>query len=370
MKVAIIGTAYPFRGGLASFNQRLAEELMKIGHEVTIYTFTLQYPDFLFPGKTQYSKEPPPTHLNIKPLINSINPFNWIIAGLKIKREKPDIIISKFWLPFMGPSLGTVIRFAKSKTSRTISIIDNIIPHEKRPGDYVFAKYYVEANDEFVTMSSSVKEDLKKFTNRKPVKVIPHPIYDNYGEPLDKKEARKYLNLDPDGKYILFFGFIRDYKGLDLLLQAMVNKEIKNENIKCIIAGEFYGNKDKYERLIKELGISGQLIMHTEFIPNSKVRYYFSASDLVVQPYKSATQSGVSQLAYHFEKPVVVTNVGGLPEIVEEGKTGYVVDVDPNEIAKAILDFYRNKRDREFIEHIKQKKKEFSWENFVKRMLN
>ena len=189
MKIIIIGTAYPFRGGIASFNERLAEELMNMGHEVIIYTFTLQYPNFLFPGKTQYSQEPAPEKLIIKPLINSINPFNWIKAGLKIKKEQPDVIISKFWLPFMGPSLGTVIRLAKNKNTRVISILDNIIPHEKRPGDYILAKYYVNANDEFVAMSASVKEDMKKFTTTKPVKYIAHPIYDNYGEIVDKKNG-------------------------------------------------------------------------------------------------------------------------------------------------------------------------------------
>tara|TARA_Y100000589_G_scaffold218920_1_gene206627 strand:+ start:16368 stop:17480 length:1113 start_codon:yes stop_codon:yes gene_type:complete len=370
MKIIIIGTAYPFRGGIASFNERLAEELMNMGHEVIIYTFTLQYPNFLFPGKTQYSQEPAPEKLIIKPLINSINPFNWIKAGLKIKKEQPDVIISKFWLPFMGPSLGTVIRLAKNKNTRVISILDNIIPHEKRPGDYILAKYYVNANDEFVAMSASVKEDMKKFTTTKPVKYIAHPIYDNYGEIVDKKTARSHLNLNPDGKYVLFFGIIRNYKGLDLLLKAMANKEIQEQNIQCIVAGEYYGEKEKYEQLIKDLGIEDRLIMRTEFIPNSEVKYYFSAADLIVQPYKSATQSGISQLAYHFEKPMVVTNVGGLPEIVENGKSGYVVDVNPDEIAKAILDYFKSGKENKFIDRVREKKKEFSWHNFVKKMLD
>lgn len=370
MKIVIIGTAYPYRGGIASFNERMAEELIAMGHDVVIYTFTLQYPSFLFPGKTQYSSDPKPGNLKIIPLINSVNPFNWIKAGLKIKKENADIIISKFWIPFMGPALGTVIRIAKNKNTRAISVIDNIIPHEKRPGDKLLSQYYVGANDEFIVMSSSVEKDMKHFTNTKPVKLIPHPIYDNYGEILDKSVARKHLDIDPDKKYVMFFGFIRDYKGLDLLLEAMNNEEIKKLGIKCIVAGEYYGNKEKYEKMIRELNIEDRLVLKTDFIPNEEVKYYFSAADLIVQPYKSATQSGISQLAYHFEKPMVVTNVGGLPEIVDNGKSGYVVNPGPEDIANAIVDFFKTGNDNIFSEKVKEKKKEFSWYNFVNKMIS
>ncbi len=369
LKIVIIGTAYPYRGGIASFNERMARELVSMGHDVVIYTFTLQYPSFLFPGKTQYSNDPKPENLKIIPLINSVNPLNWIKAGIKIRKENPDIIISKFWIPFMGPSLGTIIRLAKKKHTKTISVLDNIIPHEKRVGDFILAKYYVNTIDKLIAMSSSVKEDMKKFTKSKPVILIPHPVYDNYGDILDKKTARKYLKIEENGKYVMFFGFIRDYKGLDLLLKAMDNRKIKRLKIKCIIAGEYYGNKEKYEKLIEKLNIGDRLILKTDFIPNEEVKYYFSAADLIVQPYKTATQSGISQLAYHFEKPMVVTNVGGLPEIVDNGKSGYVVDPDPNSISDAIIDFFETGNENIFIEKVKQKKKEFSWYNFVKNML-
>lgn len=369
MKIVIIGTAYPFRGGIASFNERMAIELINQGHDVIIYTFTLQYPSVLFPGKTQYSDDPKPENLKIIPLINSINPFNWIKSGLKIRREKADIIITKFWIPFMGPALGTILRIAKNKNTKNISVIDNIIPHEERIGDKLLAQYYVNAIDKFIVMSSSVKEDMKLFTTKKPVLLIPHPIYDNYGEILDKKAAAEYLRIDPNGKYVMFFGFIRDYKGLDLLLEAMADNRIQQAGIKCIVAGEYYGNKDKYDSLIKKLGIESSLILKTEFISNNEVKYYFSAADLIVQPYKSATQSGISQLAYHFEKPMVVTNVGGLPEIVENGKSGYVVEPDPAQIAEAILDYFKKGDENIFLERVKQKKKDFSWSNFVKKML-
>jgi len=369
LKIIIVGTAYPFRGGLASFNERMAEELIHQGHEVKIYTFTLQYPNFLFPGKTQYSDDPKPEKLTIIPALNSVNPFNWIRLGLKIRKEKADVIISKFWLPFMGPSLGTVIRLAKRKNTTTISVLDNIIPHEKRIGDFVLAKYFVGAIDKFVAMSASVKEDMMKFTKTKQVKLVAHPIYDNYGEILDKNEARKYLKLDKSEKLVMFFGFIRDYKGLDLLLQAMADNRIKDKNIKCIVAGEYYGNKEKYDKLIEELNIKDRLILKTDFIANEDVKYYFSAADLIVQPYKTATQSGISQIAYHFEKPMIVTNVGGLPEIVENGKTGYVVERDADEIANAILNYFEGNRIDNFVEAVREKKKEFSWKNFVMEVL-
>ncbi len=369
MKIIIIGTAFPFRGGIASFNERLAEEFIAMGHEVVIFTFTLQYPNFLFPGKTQYSDDPKPTHLKIVPILNSVNPFNWIISGLKIRKEKADIIISKFWIPFMGPSLGTVIRLAKTKNTKAISIIDNIIPHEKRIGDKILSGYFVGAIDRFIVMSLSVKEDMKSFTSTKPIIYKPHPIYDNYGDILTSDQAREYLKLDKSGKYVMFFGFIRDYKGLDLLLEAMADKKVGDAGIKCIVAGEYYGNKEKYDKIIQELGIKDRLVLRTDFISNEEVRYYFCAADLVVQPYITATQSGISQIAYHFEKPMIVTDVGGLPEIVEHGKAGYVVKPKSEEISKSILDFFEGNKISNFEEAVKRKKKEFSWRNFVQKIL-
>ncbi len=370
MKIVIIGPAYPFRGGIASLNERLAKELQKQGHEVIIYTFTLQYPNFLFPGKTQYSEDKPPENLKIIRLINSVNPFNWIKSGLKIRKEKADLVISRFWLPFMGPSLGTILRIASfRRKTRISSITDNIIPHEKRIGDFIFSKYYVGANDEFLVMSQAVKEDLRKFTKTKKIQFCHHPVYDNYGEILPKEEARRYLKLNPVGRYVLFFGIIRAYKGLDLLLKAMKNETIKELGIQCIIAGEYYEDKQKYEDLIDSLCIREQLVIKTHFIPNDEVKYYFSAADLVVQPYKTATQSGISQLAYYFEKPMVVTKVGGLPEIVDHQKNGYVVHPRENEVAKAIIEFYEKGKEQEFVENVKKRKKDFSWESFVSKIL-
>lgn len=365
-KVVIIGPAHPLRGGLASYNERLAQAFQEAGSEVVIHTFSLQYPNFLFPGKTQYSSDPKPTDLDIKITINSINPFNWLSVGRTVRNLKPDLVICKFWLPFMGPCFGTILRMIRSNGhSKIVSIIDNIIPHEKRIGDRLFSKYFVGSVDAFVVMSRAVGEDMKQFTTTKPVSYIPHPIYDNYGARVKKSIARQHLNLNKDGKYLLFFGFIRAYKGLDLLLEAMADKRIQQAGIKAVVAGEYYDDEAKYQAIIRKHNLEDSVIIKNDFIANDEVRYYFGAADVVVQPYKTATQSGISQLAYHFEKPMIVTKVGGLPEIVGHNQSGYVVDVDVAAISDAIVDYYTKNREAEFVEKVIENKKRFSWKNMI-----
>jgi len=370
-KIIIIGPAHPLRGGIAVFNERLAEVLQEDGHEVMIYSFSLQYPNFLFPGKTQYSEDAPPTQLNIQVKVNSINPFNWIKIGREIQRMKPDIVIGRFWLPFMGPCFGTILRIIKrNKKTRIIGFVDNIIPHEKRPGDYIFAKYFVGACDAFLVMSKTVEAQLRTFTKQKPIALAEHPLSDNFGKAVSYETALAHLNLSNDFRYILFFGFIRDYKGLDLLLEAMADKRVRKLKIKLIVAGEYYSNEEKYKSQITSLSIDNQLVMATKFISNEEVKYYFCAADLITQPYKTATQSGVSSLGYFFEKPMLVTKVGGLPEIVKHDKAGYVVEVNSTSIADSIVDFYKNKRSEEFVAQVKIDKKMFSWEAMTEALLS
>ena len=365
-KVVIIGSAYPLRGGLSNFNERLAEEFLSDGWETSIYTFSLQYPSFLFPGKSQYSTETYNGNVNIRVAINSVNPFNWIKVGLKLKKLEPDLVIIKFWIPFMAPCFGTISRIVRSnKRTKVVTIIDNIIPHEKRPGDKILAKYFVNGIDGFVTMSRKVLSDLDIFDRKKPRTFSPHPIYDNFGVIIEKQEAIRQLDLDESYKYILFFGFIRDYKGLDILLNSMSEPEIRNQNIRLIVAGEFYTDSATYFDLIKEKGIEDLVIMSNDFIPDSEVNKYFSACDLVVQPYKSATQSGVTQIAYHFNKPMIITNVGGLGEFVPDGEVGFVVEPDSRKVAKAILSFYKENYERAFIENIITLKEKYSWKYFL-----
>lgn len=363
--IVILSPAHPLRGGIASSSERLAQELQTQGHKVKIVSFSLQYPSFLFPGKTQFTDDPAPADLDIETRLNSVSPINWINTGNYLKKLGADLIIVRYWLPFMGPSLGTCLRIAKSnKKTKVMALADNIIPHEKRPGDVLFTKYFSGSVDGFITMSRSVAEETKQFAKGKPIVYTPHPIYDNYGDICSREEAIQQLKLDTTFNYILFFGFIRDYKGLDLLLEAFA--QVDNENLKLIVAGEFYGNKEKYFDLVDSLHIKDKVIFHSDFIPNEKVKYYFGAADLVAQPYRTATQSGISQLAYHFEKPMLVTHVGGLPEIVEHGKVGYVVPVDVAAIQTAISDFYSSPSKKEIFEQgVKENKKLFGWDKMV-----
>jgi len=312
MKIIIIGTAYPYRGGLAAYNERLARQFVNEGHIVTIITFKLQYPGFLFPGKSQFLDGPAPEGLNIERIVNSINPFNWISVGYKIKKEKPDLLIFKYWIPLMAPCFGTIARIAKSNNhTKVISIFDNVIPHEKRPGDKAMTGYFAGCIDGAITMSQSVMEDLQIFCKDLPVKQSPHPLFDNFGPPAPRNEAILKLGLDPDFRYILFFGFIRAYKGLDLLIEAFSDTRLRNRKLKLLIAGEFYEDSTPYIDSIRKFNLENEIILFDRFINDDEVNLFFSVADLIVQPYRNATQSGVTQSSYHFEKPMLVTNVRG-----------------------------------------------------------
>jgi glycosyltransferase involved in cell wall biosynthesis len=369
-KVIILGSAHPLRGGgITTFNHRLAKEFIQAGYDCSIYSFSLQYPSFLFPGKTQYTHEPAPEGIKIFSVINSINPFNWIKVGNRLKKEKPDILIVRYWLPLMGPAFGTILRrVKKNEHTKIICLADNIIPHEHRIGDKIFTKYFLNPCDAFITMSEKVMADLLSFQKTKPAKLTHHPLYDNFGEIISKQQAREKLKIKNEERIILFFGFIRKYKGLDLLLQAMADERIKQSGIKLLIAGEFYDDEKQYKELIEKEGIKDLLILKTDFIPDSEVKYYLCAADVVIQPYKSATQSGVTPLAYHFEKPMIVTNVGGLPSLVPDGKTGLVVNPNSNAIAEGILKFYQL-GENYFIQHLRSEKKKYSWLNMVNTII-
>ena len=363
MRVVIIGPAYPLRGGLATYNERLARAFQEEGDEVRIVTFSLQYPDFLFPGQTQFSAELGPVNLEIEVSLNSVNPFSWFKVGRKLRAERPDLVIFRFWLPFMGPALGTVARLVRGNGhTRVVAITDNVIPHEKRPGDGPLTRYFLSACDGFITMSRSVLSDLQRLGfGRKPALYRPHPLYDNFGPIKSKREALAALRLPDAIGYLLFFGFIRAYKGLDIMLEAFADKRLVAMPIKLIIAGEFYEDAAPYEALIQRYNLEERIIRATDFIPNEKVVDYFCAADLIVQPYKNATQSGVSQIAYHFERPMLVTDVGGLAELIPDGVVGYVVPPTPVAIADAMVDFYAAEREEVFAAGVREQKKQFSW---------
>lgn len=365
-RIVIVGTAYPYRGGLAVYNERLAREFQREGYEVIVYTFTLQYPNFLFPGKTQYSTSAAPEDLHIVRKVNSVNPFNWLRVGREICKLAPELVVIKFWLPFMAPCLGTIARMARrNKVTRVVSILDNVIPHEHRIGDRLFARYFIGSVDGFVAMSQSVLADAEVFDKQKPKVFSPHPLYDNFGQHVSREEALRYLKLDASKRYILFFGLIRDYKGLDWLLKAFADKRLDGTDIRLIVAGEFYNNAEQYEEIERELGLQERIIWHREFVPDEEVRYFFSAADLIAQPYKSATQSGVTQIAYHFERPMLVTDVGGLAEIVPHGKVGYVVKPEVEAIADALAEWAASDKETSFSQGLKEEKRKYSWEKMT-----
>ncbi len=369
----ILGSAHPLRGGgLATFNERLARAFLDQGHQVVIYTFSLQYPGMLFPGKTQYSDEPPPEGLDIRVKVNSINPLNWWKIGRELRSMKPDLLVVRYWIPFMAPCLGTIAALTRqNRHTKVIAIADNIIPHEKRAGDRLLTRYFVRRADGFITMSAAVQDDLLDFgVDRNKVRFCEHPLYDNFGEGVPKEQARQQLQLEANQPLVLFFGFIREYKGLDILLRAMATPAMRNSGAKLLVAGEFYSSPEKYHNLAKELQIEDQVIWHTHFIPNEQVRWYFCSADIVAQPYKSATQSGVTQIAYHFEVPMLVTNVGGLPEMVPHGKAGYVVEPGPGAIGQALEDFFGGGREQQLIEGIRREKQRFSWQGLVSSIMD
>lgn len=366
-KVLIIGPAYPLRGGLATFDELFCRALNQQGHQAEIISYSLQYPNFLFPGSTQFDTSgKAPQGILIHTLINSVNPWSWFKTARFIKQQRPDFVVFRFWIPFMGPALGTIARLIRKKGIRVLAITDNVIPHEKRPGDKIFARYFIRSCDGYITMSQAVMEDLKQFTTSTHKRFLLHPLYTSFGEKLSQAEARKKLNIPEQDKIILFFGLIRKYKGLDLLLEAMADERLKELNVKLLIAGEFYEDRADYDELIQKHQLQDRIILHAGFVANDEVKYYFSATDLVTLTYRSATQSGVTQVAFHFEKPVLVTNVGGLAEIIPDGECGYVVDTNPADIATAIVDFYQNHREEKLTQGMIREKQKYDWRIFVK----
>ncbi|MCL2026976.1 MAG: glycosyltransferase [Bacteroidales bacterium] len=365
-KIYILGPAFPYRGGLSAFSERLAKQFQDEGHEVTILTFSLQYPKILFPGKTQFSSGEAPKNLKIERCVNSINPFNWLKIGRKIHNEKPDLLIIKYWMPFMAPCFGTIARLTKrNKHTKIVSIVDNMIPHEKHIYDMPLSKYFVKPVDAFVAMSQSVKNDIQKFS-QKTCMLSPHPMFDNFGEAISREKALENMNLSKEFRYLLYFGFIRHYKGLDLLLKAFSDERLKKYPVKLIISGEFYEDSKPYFDLIEKHNLHDRIILKTDFIPDNEVANYFSSADLITLPYRDATQSGVTQIAYHFTKPMLVTDVGGLAELVPDGKSGYVVMPDSQAIADALVDFFETKNPDYFTETLQEQRQRFEWSTMTK----
>ncbi len=367
MRIVIVGPGYPIRGGLSVINEAMCRAFNNEGHTASIVTYKMQYPSFLFPGKTQLADGPPPEGLDIHVLMNSVNPVNWVGVAGKINKMKPDLVIFRQWIPFMGPSFGTISRFLDKKI-KVFTVVDNLYPHEKRPLDKFLTNYFLKTCDGFLTFSRTVKEQLEEVYTKEIV-FTPHPMDDNLGKPVSREEACQYLNLKPENKYLLFFGLVRKYKGLDLLLQSIAHPEIRELGIQLLVVGEFYDNPDDYFEIIRENGLEDIVQVTNKFVPVEDIKYYFSVADLVTQTYNSATQSGITQIAYNFNCPMLVTNVGGLSEYVPNGKVGYVVEKNTDEISSAIVDYFKNSRKEDFVSNVKEEKKKYGWNVFVKRVL-
>lgn len=370
MKITILGPAHPYRGGLASIMEIMARTFQRRGDEVDIKTFTLQYPSLLFPGESQTVATPPPADLRICRCVNTMNPLNWVRVGRRIRRERPDFVLMKYWTPFMAPCFGTIARIARGNGhTKVLCQIDNVEPHERHLTDKPFNRYYLHSVDGFVYMSEQVHSELRAYSDA-PALFSPHPLFENFGERVERSEACVRLGLDPANRYVLFFGLIRDYKGLDLLLDAwaQLRRAGRTEGRRLIVAGEFYTAREPYLNRIADNGLQDEVLLHDRFIPDDDVKYYFSAADFVVQPYKTATQSGVTQIAYQFCVPMVVTAVGGLPEIVPDGRVGYVCPPTAEGVAAAMDRMYEGDALKRFRENCVEERQRFSWEEMCSRV--
>ena len=365
MKIAIIGTAYPLRGGIAHYNAILASHL-KQRHTVDVITFKRQYPKLFFPGTSQKETGDPGIPIHSRQLVDSINPFNWIRTGLTVRRERPDLIIFKYWLPFFGACFGTIAAVARWGTrTKVLYICDNVIPHEHRPGDRFLTRFAFKRGDVFIVQSDQVERDLLSLLPRARCRKVPHPVYEIFGETIPKAEARTRLGIPVNKPVILFFGYIRPYKGLMTLLDALPHVAASLD-LTTLIVGEFYEDPAPYRDRIAALGLGGRLKLAAEYVPNEEVSMYFSAADLLVLPYRSATQSGIIQIAYNFDRPVIATNVGGLPEVVIHGRTGLIVPPDdPVALARAVEEFFRSGKMDEFTKNVREEKKKYSWDRLV-----
>lgn len=367
MKIACLSTFYPFRGGIAQFNANLYEAL-KENNEVLPFTFTRQYPDILFPGKTQYvTKEDNALPIKSIPVLDTANPLSYLSGANRIAKENPDILIMKYWMSYFAPSLGVVAHQLKKRGCKVITVLDNVIPHEQKFFDKPLTSWFLKQNSGFVAMSESVQNDLLSLHPNARFILKPHPLYNHFGDKVDTLKAREALGVDPGKKTILFFGLIRDYKGLDLLIEAISQLD---ESYQLIIAGESYGSFDKYTEQISKANHPERIKVFNRYISDNEVPLFFSASDVCVLPYRSATQSGITSIAYHFELPLIATNTGGLSECIEKPGAGLMVpEISAKSIADTIRLFYGHDRNL-FISNIQKEKAMLTWAGFAEALIS
>lgn len=365
MRICLIGPMHPLRGGIAHYNAQLALELLR-RHEIVMISFSRQYPTLLFPGRTQFDDGPPPQGLIAEPLLDSINPVSWVRAGRRIAEIAPDLVIVHWWHPFFGPCLGTAMRVAGWRScARVIFICHNVVPHEPFPAANRLTRFALAAGHGWLVQSETDRRDLESFNLRGRIFRLPHPSGKGFGGPIEKAEAKNRLDLT--GNTLLFFGLIRPYKGLPWLLEAM---PLILQKVDCtlLVVGEFYEGKDRCLNLIQARGLASKVRVIDRFVSDDEVSLYFSAADLVVLPYESATQSGIVPIAYAFERPVVTTAVGGLPEAVQDGETGLLVEPrNPTALASAIVRFFNEKLEPAFSRNISTRTP-FSWTDLARTL--
>lgn len=366
-KIAYLSTFYPFRGGIAQFNALMYRAFQEKGHDIEAFTFKRQYPNFLFPGETQYVTEDDKVdEIDSKELLDTVNPFSYYKTARAIQEYAPDILLTKYWMTFFGPSLGLVAKKMKPGVKR-ISVLDNVIPHEKRFFDKPANNFFLKNNDGFIVMSDAVLADLLSLKPDAKYLRIDHPVYDHFGEKREAKASRKKLGMPEEGKFVLFFGFIREYKGLDLLIQAM--KSV-GDDVHLIVAGETYGSFDNYQKLIDESPAKGRIHLHNRYISDDEVSDFFSASNVCILPYKSATQSGITAISHHFDLPIIATDVGGLKESVHHDVNGLIVKSPEVElISDSINDYFARNVQETFAKQIQKEKEENSWDNFADKII-
>ncbi len=363
MKICLIGPAPPLRGGISHYNTELATEFAR-EHEVILVSFSRQYPTLLFPGRTQLDPSALRPRLRTEALLDSINPLSWLRAGRRIAELAPDLLLAHWWNPFFAPSIGTTVRVVKKKSPAPVAFIcHNITPHERFPGTRRLTRFALAAGNVWVVHSETDRRALESLHLEGQTLKTPQPPGRGFGDPIDKEEAKRRLGVP--GNILLFFGFIRHYKGLPYLLQAM---PLVLQEVDCLllIVGEFYEGKDRCLDLINTLGLAPKVRVIDQFVPDDEVGLYFSAADLVLLPYESATQSAIVPLAYAFERPVVATRVGGLPEAVRHGETGLLVEPhDPAGLAGAIIRFFTDHLEERFRRHIQRLRNDFSWKDLA-----
>ena len=365
LRITLVGPFWPYRGGIAHFLAAQARALRARGHEVRTVTFSRQYPDRLFPGASQLDDGPAPDGVpRAARLVDTLDPRSWRRAAREILGSRPDVVVFRHWMPFFAPAFGTMARILKRRGVVVLCVVDNAIPHERRPGDLVLSRYALRAYDGLVVMSREVEADVARLGIAAPVRYVPHPVYDGFGDPVDRAQARRQLGLDAEAPVFLFFGFVRRYKGLHVLLEAMPQVLERQPDARLVVAGEFYADEAALRAQAAPLGDAVRF--DARYIPDDRIALYFSAADAVVQPYVSATQSGVAQIAFHFGRPVITTDVGGLAEVVPDGEAGLVVPPeDPGALADALVRFVADDLADDLAAGVRREREAYSWDRIV-----